>query len=89
MPDQDGANWEIVTPVTLNLHLEESGRFLISDEDFALEGAGPTPIEAVRRYATALLAYYQDVEARAAHSAAWLAELNHLRRHLRRVGVTL
>jgi hypothetical protein len=81
----EGAAWEIVTPVSLTLHPVEDGGFLISDEDFALEGSGATPIEAVQSYVAALLHYYQGIEASAPGNADDLVELTKLQLYLRRV----
>ncbi len=85
LPEQGGANWEIVTPVSLTLHTAEDGEYLISDEDFALEGLGQTPIAAVQDYALALLAYYQEIETSAPDNPDDLVELTKLQLYLRRV----
>jgi hypothetical protein len=85
LPAQGGAEWEIVTPVSLTLHAADEGGYLITDEDFALEGMGPTPIAAVQNYAAALLTYYREIEASARHNPDDLVELTNLQLYLRRV----
>ena len=82
----EGAAWEMVTPVSLTLHAMEGGEFLISDEDFALEGSGATPMEAVQSYVAALLRYYQGIESSAPGNPDDLVELTELQLYLRRVG---
>jgi hypothetical protein len=82
----EGAGWEIVTPVSLTLQPVEGGGFLISDEDFALEGSGATPIQAVQSYVAALLHYYEGIETSAPSNPDDLVELTKLQLYVRRLG---
>jgi hypothetical protein len=85
LPEEGGADWEIVTPVSLTLHAADEGVYLITDEDFALEGTGSTPVAAVQSYAAALLNYYRGIEASAPNNPDDLVELTKLQLYVRRV----
>ena len=57
--------WAVFAPLLVTLEQDDDGYYILSDNLFLVYGEGKTSSEAIRDYTTALIDYYQLIEAKA------------------------
>lgn len=78
--------WRLIKALMLRIERDEDGRFVVSDEVFAIHGDGETRDAAIRDYVQTLIEYFDLLIARTAGDEPTTALFRHLNRYLEKEG---
>jgi hypothetical protein len=78
--------WVVSAPLIVRIERDDAGRFLVSDDVFAVHGDGDTRDQAVKDYVESLIEYHELLADRAENHEPTKAMFLRLRRYLKRSG---
>ena len=78
--------WRLIKALVLRIERDEDGRFVASDDIFAIHGDGETRDAAIRDYVQTLIEYFDLLIARTAGDEPTTALFRHLNRYLENEG---